>query len=123
MEKNKMKCKLCGELFNYEEMSEEHYPARSVGNEDIVAFNITKMLDFFQSEEMKEKIENNLLNDKNIERISGDIFDNELAESLYPRGRTARTLCRKCNTGPLSRFRTVILKKSCRFPMQLCCSQ
>lgn len=25
--------------------------------------------------------------------------------------------------GPLSRFRTVILKKSCRFPMQLCCSQ
>lgn len=93
-----MKCKLCGELFNYEEMSEEHYPARSVGNEDIVAFNITKMLDFFQSEEMKEKIENNLLNDKNIERISGDIFDNELAESLYPRGRTARTLCRKCNT-------------------------
>ena len=29
----------------------------------------------------------------------------------------------KENNGPLSRFRTVILKKSCRFPMQLCCSQ
>ena len=24
-------------------------------------------------------------------------FDNELAESIYPRGRTARTLCQKCN--------------------------
>lgn len=98
MEKNKLKCKLCGDFFNYEEMSEEHYPARSVGNEDIVAFNITKMLDFLQSEELQERVENNPLNGENIERISGDIFDNELAESLYPRGRTARTLCRKCNT-------------------------
>lgn len=31
-----MKCKLCGEFFNDKELSEEHYPARSVGNEDVV---------------------------------------------------------------------------------------
>lgn len=97
MEK-KLKCKLCGEFFNDKEMSEEHYPARSVGNEDIVALNITKMLDSLQSKEMRERIINKLSNGESIERISGEIFDNELAESLYPCGRTARTLCRKCNT-------------------------
>lgn len=98
MEKNKLKCKLCGKFFDDEEMSEEHYPARSVGNEDIVAFNIAKALDSLQSEEMRERIGNKLSNGEDIEQISGDIFDKELAEPLYPRGRTARTLCRKCNT-------------------------
>lgn len=98
MGKDKCKCRLCGQFFDDKEMSEEHYPARSVGNEDIVALNITKMFDSFQSKEMQERIENKLSAGESIERISGDIFDNELAESLYPAGRTARTLCRKCNT-------------------------
>ncbi len=98
MGKNKLKCKLCGIFFKDEEMSEEHYPARSVGNEDIVALNIVKMFDSFQSEEMRKRVENKLSNGESFEQISGDIFDNELAESLYPNGRTARTLCRKCNT-------------------------
>ncbi|EOS22070.1 hypothetical protein C804_05868 [Lachnospiraceae bacterium A4] len=98
MEDTKLKCKLCGRFFDDEEMSEEHYPARSVGNEDIVALNIVKMLDSFQSEEIRERIKTKLSDGESIERISGDIFDNELAESLYPHGRTARTLCRKCNT-------------------------
>ena len=98
MKKAKLKCKLCGEYFCDEEMSEEHYPARSVGNEDVVAFDIVKMFDSLQSEEMKTRIENRLCNGESIEHISGDIFDNELSESIYPNGRTARTLCRKCNT-------------------------
>lgn len=98
MEKTKLKCKLCGKFFSNAEMSEEHYPARSVGNEDIVALNIIKMFDSLQSEEMQESIRGKLSNGESIEKISEDIFDNELAESLYPCGRTARTLCRKCNT-------------------------
>lgn len=95
---NITKCRLCGEYFDDKEMSEEHYPARSVGNEDIVALNITKMFDSFQSKEMHERVMNKLSSGESFEQISGDIFDNELAESLYPDGRTARTLCRKCNT-------------------------
>lgn len=98
MEKAKFKCKLCGGFFYDEEMSDEHYPARSVGNEDIVALDIIKMFDSFQSEEMRERIKNRLSNGESIEQISGDIFDNELSEPIHPQGRTARTLCRKCNT-------------------------
>lgn len=98
MEKAKFKCKLCGRFYYDEEMSEEHYPARSVGNEDIVRLDIIKMFDSFQSGEMKKRIENRFSNGESIEQISEDIFDNELSESLYPQGRTARTLCKKCNT-------------------------
>ena len=98
MKQVEFKCKLCGEFFNNEEMSEEHYPARSVGNEDIVAPNIVKMFDSLQSEQMRERIRKRLSSGESFEQISGDIFDNELAESIYPHGRTARTLCRTCNT-------------------------
>ena len=46
-------------VFPEEEMSEEHYPAKSVGNDDVVAFDIVKMFDSFQSEELhKGKIKN-----------------------------------------------------------------
>lgn len=98
MQAAKLKCKLCGMFFSNEEMSEEHYPARSVGNEDIVALDIVKMFDSFQSKEMRKSIHNKLTCGESFEKISGDIFDNQLSESLYPQGRTARTLCRKCNT-------------------------
>lgn len=98
MKQTKLKCKLCGKFFNNEEMSEEHYPARSVGNEDIVALNIIKMFDSLQSEKEREKIINRLSSGESIEQISEDIIDNELTKPLYPHGRTARTLCRTCNT-------------------------
>lgn len=98
MEAAKLKCKLCGMLFYNEEMSEEHYPARSVGNEDIVALDIGKMIDSFQSKKIGKSVRNKLSCGESFEQISGDIFDNQLSESLYPQGRTARTLCRKCNT-------------------------
>ena len=97
MSRNKIECKLCHKLFDFDEMSEEHYPARSVGNEDIVLLDIIKMIDFFQTDGMK-RFEKRYLQGESIGQISDDIFDNELSLSLYPNGRTARTLCRKCNT-------------------------
>ena len=97
MSRNKIECKLCHKLFDFDEMSEEHYPARSVGNEDIVLLDIIKMIDFFQTDGMK-RFEKRYLQGESIGQISDDIFDNELALPLYPNGRTARTLCRKCNT-------------------------
>ena len=79
-------------------MSEEHYPARSVGNEDVVALDIIKMLDSFQSKEIHNDILKGIYDGENAKDILGDIFDSKLSKSLYPSGRTVRTLCRNCNT-------------------------
>ena len=98
MNTTKVKCKLCGIYYSREEMSEEHYPARSVGNEDIVALDIIKMIDSFQSKEMRNNISKRLSTGEDLSNISGEIFDAELSKSIYPAGRTARTLCRGCNT-------------------------
>ena len=78
-------------------MSEEHYPAKSVGNDDIIALDIVKMFDSFQTEALRTEIMKDMINGKSFEEASDAFFDNELAQSLYPKGRTARTLCRKCN--------------------------
>lgn len=91
-------CRLCGGYFTYSDMSEEHVPARNTGNEDIVAVDLGKMLDTFISESVRTEIKQKLCNGQTLERIAGDIFDSQLATSLFPKGRTARTLCRKCNT-------------------------
>lgn len=98
MKNDKMICKLCGNIFDYNDMSEEHYPARSVGNEDIVALDLIKMFETLMSKEKLESTHNQILKGESIEDISGEIVDNELVQSLYPNGRTARTLCRDCNT-------------------------
>ena len=95
---NKNICKLCGKSFADNEMSYEHYPAKSTGNNDIVKMDIVKMFDMFQSGEMKKRIQEGLSAGKTLEEVSGEIFDQDLSESLYPIGRTARTLCRECNT-------------------------
>ena len=96
MEKN-CQCRLCRQFFSEEEMSEEHYPAKSVGNDDIIALDIVKMFDSFQTEALRTEIMKDMINGKSFEEASDAFFDNELAQSLYPKGRTARTLCRKCN--------------------------
>ena len=70
MGKSKVKCKLCGEFFGDKEMSEEHYPARSVGNEDIVALDLVKLFDSFQSEEIRERIRNKLSTGESFEQIA-----------------------------------------------------
>jgi len=99
-EKNEVKyqCKLCGKYCDEENMSAEHYPAKSVGNEDIVAVDMVKMLISLQSDGMWEKVIEGLHNAETFEKIAGDYFDEELAESIYPKGRTAKTLCKECNT-------------------------
>ena len=45
MEEKKLKCRLCEKYYNDEDMSEEHYPAHSVGNDDIIALDFTKLMD------------------------------------------------------------------------------
>lgn len=91
-------CKLCGQEFDDKEMSEEHYPARSVGNEDIVSLDIVKMIDSLMSGEIHNEVLHRYSKEEKIYNISGDIFDTQLSKSLYPDGRTSRTLCKKCNT-------------------------
>lgn len=94
----KRKCKLCGKYYDENEMSEEHYPAKSVGNEDIVELDIIKMFDSFQDEKMHNEIRKRYEKGEGLEQIIDNIFDTRLSTSRYPKGRTARTLCRKCNT-------------------------
>ncbi|KAF1304203.1 hypothetical protein [Enterococcus sp. JM9B] len=79
-------------------MSEEHYPARSVGNEDIVAMDFSKSLNLLMNDSFRDMIDQGIRNGKEMQQISDELFDNELSTSLYPKGRTARTLCRNCNT-------------------------
>lgn len=98
MDKKLCRCKLCGLDFDESEMSEEHYPARSTGNEDIVQLDLMKMIDSLQSSELRLEISKRLSAGETIDEISGNIFDEQFSKSLYPDGRTARTLCQKCNT-------------------------
>lgn len=91
------KCKLCGKYYSDKEMSDEHYPARCVGNEDIVEFDIVKMFDMFESNEIYDEVLQKRKEGKVLKEIADEIFDTKLSNSLHPKGRTARTLCGKCN--------------------------
>ena len=93
----KYKCKLCKKYYSDNEMSDEHYPAHCVGNDDIVSFNIVEMFDSFFDKELKTEINQRLANGEELDKIQDDIFDNRLSSPLYPKGRTARTLCQNCN--------------------------
>lgn len=92
------KCKLCGKYYSNKEMSDEHYPAKCVGNDDVVLFDMPKMVEMFFSNEMAYEISKRLKQNKNFYEIAEEIFDTKLSKPLYPNGRTARTLCRKCNS-------------------------
>ncbi|EGO2744010.1 hypothetical protein DSH65_16030 [Enterococcus faecalis] len=96
--KEKKQCVLCHQYFKNSDMSEEHYPAKSTGNDDIVALDFVKMIDSMMSGEVNKHIYDPQNKGISIEEISGDYFDNELSYSLYPKGRTTRSLCRSCNT-------------------------
>ena len=95
---DKIRCKLCGCVFDANEMSEEHYPAHSVGNDDIVKFDFAKMIDMMMDTQVRDSVVNRMQNGEPFDKIAGEMFDNQLSESIYPKGRTARTLCRSCNT-------------------------
>ena len=96
--KRSKQCALCENFFKNSEMSEEHYPAKSTGNEDIVALDFGKMVDLMMSEKVIEKLFHKDNQGRTLEEVSGNFFDEELAQTLYPQGRTARSLCRQCNT-------------------------
>ena len=92
------KCRLCGKQCSEKEISEEHYPAKSVGNNDIVKLDILKMIDSLQTLQSNSAIKEGLNNGKTLEDIIDTIFDKELSTPIYPKGRTGKTLCRTCNT-------------------------
>ena len=76
------KCRLCGDYFSDSEMSEEHYPARNTGNEDIVAVDLGKMFDTFISENVHAEIRQKLDNGQTLESIAGDILNIRLLKQF-----------------------------------------
>lgn len=76
---NQRKCKLCGGIFLENEMSEEHYPARNTGNDDVVAVDLKKYFDYLTDQSKLQEVRNKLNKGESIEKIAGDIFDNEMA--------------------------------------------
>lgn len=100
LSEEKVQCRLCEQHFDDEDMSEEHYPAHSVGNDDIIAMDFTKLMNTLMGDnkEFNKFIHNVISSDGDIVDSVDKYFDTSLSESLYPKGRTARTLCRKCNT-------------------------
>lgn len=90
-------CKLCGNTFSDKEMSEEHYPAKSVGNDDIVLFDIAKMFDNLTSPKFRDDVSTKLFDKADLNNIIDESFGSCVVQNLYPNGRTARTLCKECN--------------------------
>lgn len=76
---NTCRCLLCEKEYSYNEMSEEHYPARSTGNEDIVAFNVVKMFDSFMSKGIIDEINKRIRSGMSYSDATEDYFDKELA--------------------------------------------
>ena len=56
------------------------------------------MFESLRSPKVHSEIEKRLAAGEKLEDITGNILDAQSTKSLYPKGRTARTLCRKCNT-------------------------
>ena len=84
--KRSKQCALCEKFFKNSEMSEEHYPAKSTGNEDIVALDLGKMVDSMMSGKVIGKLFHKDNQGKTLEEVSGNFFDEELAQPLYPQG-------------------------------------
>lgn len=91
---DQVKCRLCQKEFDISEMSKEHYPARSVGNEDIIALDIAAMGDKFINGEILDRLKRG----ESVEKIVDDTFEKDLVKKEYPEGRTVLSLCRSCNT-------------------------
>ena len=92
----KQRCKLCKNLFTENEMSDEHYPARSAGNNDVLTLYPTRFIDMLTSEKFTADLRNSFSNGENLEEIANNFID-KVTEPTFPLGRTARTLCKNCN--------------------------
>lgn len=78
-------------------MSDEHYPAKTVGNYDIVKIDPQKFIESLIKMKKEIKSSHEIINrDKYLENAE-KMFDEKLALSIYPKGRTNRTLCVYCN--------------------------
>lgn len=97
-EKRRYRCVLCKRFFKRNEMSAEHYPSKSVRNNDIIALDFVKMLETIQSPEVHGIINSRVLKGERFKEVTGEIFDNYIAKDLYPKGRINQSLCRTCNT-------------------------
>lgn len=67
-------------------MSEEHYPARNTGNEDVVAVDLGKMFDTFTSESVHAEIREKLNHGETLENITGDILTLSYQHLYFPKG-------------------------------------
>ena len=74
-------CRLCRRRFTYDEMSEEHYPAKSTGNNDIVELDLVKLIDTFQSGIAQQKIKKQVELGHAVEDAAGKYFDEELTNT------------------------------------------
>lgn len=81
---NKYICRLCGNTFSDKEMSEEHYPAKSVGNNDIVLLDVAKMLDDLSLPEFHENIARKVSQQRRLEDIIYENFEKCVVKDLYP---------------------------------------
>lgn len=100
MSEQKIQCRLCENWFYDKDMSEEHYPAHSAGNDDIIALDIVGFIDTVMgnNQEFNDHVCSLSNSGKDPAIFIGKYFDQYLSKDLYPKGRTSRTLCRKCNT-------------------------
>lgn len=90
------KCKLCNKEFDESELTKEHYPAKSVGNNDLVLINVLDIFDdMFQSPNKFRYIANSGIGFAGVENYYSN---SDKAISIYPEGRYAMTLCRHCNS-------------------------
>lgn len=91
-----IKCKLCNKEFDESELTKEHYPAKSVGNNDLVLVNLYDMIDdIIQSPNKFKYIANS---GQGFSGVENYYSNSKKAKSIYPEGRYAMTLCRQCNS-------------------------
>lgn len=90
------KCKLCNKEFDESQLTKEHYPAKSVGNYDLVCVNLFDVFDdMIQSPNKLIYIANS---GQGFSGVENYYSNSKKAKSIYPLGRYAMTLCRQCNS-------------------------
>lgn len=90
------KCKLCNKEFDESEITKEHYPAKSAGNDDLVCINLYDAIDdMVQVPNKFNYIANSGIGFVDVENYYSN---SDKAKSIYPEGRYAMTLCKHCNS-------------------------
>lgn len=90
------KCKLCNREFDESQLTKEHYPAKSAGNNDLVLLNIFDIVD--DTKKNPDKLRSIVNAGEEFSTIESYYSNSDMAKSIYPEGRYARTLCRQCNS-------------------------